>query len=279
MPKSLVVLFALLLASPFAWATDRQQDSKADVIELEPYLGVLWSFHARLGDHEGLFLLDTAGGLTVLTPKAATMAGCKPWGTLTGFRMRGDRIDLPRCDNVKLSVSHLQLHAPVAGIWDLMAKVPPGSPELMGSVALDSFAGRVVTLDLAHRQLIIESPRSLAQRVTHAREVSVHYSREIEGMALTPFVGVKGRSGTLWMELDSGSDGGAVINRHIAGELGLDPSIKGGQDVSTTLNGGVALKTRAHVDDLIYDGNIGIPTLCRWIVTFDLKAGRLWIEE
>ena len=82
------------------------------------------------------------------------------------------------------------------------------------------------------------------------------------------------------MELDSGSGDGQVIGRHVADQLGLDPSLKAGQYLSATLDGGVALKSRALVDDLIVDGNIGLlPVLSRWVVTFDLGQGRLWIAD
>ena len=268
------------LASPtHSSAAAPVAEDAAQVIELQPYLGVLWAFKARLGDREGLFLLDTGGGITVLTPAAAKLAGCTPWGRLTGFRMRGDRLDLTRCDDVHLQLSRLALHVPVAGIFDLMAKVPPGSPELMGSVALDAFAGRVVTLDIAHGRLVMESPATLPERVRHSHEVGVRYSREVEGLALTPFVGVRSRSGTLWMEVDTGSDGAAVIGRHAAPALGLDASAKGGQDLAASLAGDVALRCRAWVDDLVYDGNIGSPTLAHWVLTFDLQNSRLWIAD
>ena len=272
------VLLALFGASPRAPAAE-PGDGAAQVIELQPYLGVLWAFRARLGEREGLFLLDTGGGTTVVTPEGAKFAGCRPWGRITGFRMRGDRLDLTRCDDVSLDAAGVALRAPVAGIFDLMAKVPRGSPELLGSVALDAFAGRVVTLDLAHRQLVIESSRTLAERLRHAHEVGVRYSREIQGLALTPFVGVRTRSGTLWMEVDTGSDGAAVVGRHAAAALGLDASAKGGQNLTATLEGDVALHCRAWVDDLVYDGNIGSPTFAHWVLTFDLDKGRLWIAD
>jgi len=272
------VLLALLGASPRAPAAEPGDDA-AQVIELQPYLGVLWAFRARLGEREGLFLLDTGGGTTVVTPAGATLAGCRPWGRITGFRMRGDRLDLTRCDDVRLAAAGVALRAPVAGIFDLMAKVPPGSPELLGSVALDAFAGQVVTLDIAHRRLVIESSRTLPERLRHAREVGVRYSREIQGLALTPFVGLRTRAGTLWMEVDTGSDGAAVIGRHAAAALGLDPSAKDGQNLDAVLEGDVALHCRAWVDDLVYDGNIGSPTLAHWVLTFDLDKGRLWIAD
>jgi hypothetical protein len=276
---AVAALLASLGAPAIAATAAPAGDDDAQTIALQPYLGVLWSFRARVGEHEGLFLLDTAGGTTVLTPAGARLAGCEPWGRITGFRMRGDRMDLPRCDDVRLRVQGLALQAPVAGVFDLMAKTPPGSPELLGSVALDAFAGRVVTLDLAHRQLVVESPGTLAERVRHAHAVEVRLGREVEGLALTPFAGVKTDSGLLWMELDTGSDGPAVIGRHAAAALGLDASAKGGQELSASLAGDVSLRCRAWVEDLVYDGNIGSPTLARWIVTLDLDKGRMWIAD
>ena len=277
----LLVLFLLMttsLARAEVPALTRSQDD-AQEIELEPYLDVQWAFRARVGDYKGLFLFDTGGGTTVVSPKTAAMAGCKPWGRLTGFRMRGERLDVTRCDDFRLSVPGLDISAPVVGVFDLMAEPPPGSPELMGSVALDAFAGHAVTLDLAHRQLIVESRKSLEKRIQKAKEVSVRYGRDVEGLALTPFVGVQTESGILWMEVDSGSDAPSTIGRHIAALLGLDPLLKGNQDISAWLVGGIPLKGRTHVSDLIYDGNIGAPTLSRWVVTFDLAAGRMWIND
>src|SRR6185312_3367095 len=105
--KAMLLAFALFtsFAAPGVASAAAGGDQAAQVIELEPYLGVLWAFRGRLGGHEGLFLLDTGGGTTVLTPAAAKLAGCTPWGRITGFRMRGDRLDLTRCDDVLLQAS------------------------------------------------------------------------------------------------------------------------------------------------------------------------------
>jgi hypothetical protein len=239
---------------------------------------VLWSFEGRIGGREGLFLLDTAGGLTVVTPAGAEAAGCKPWGQLTGFRMRGDRLDLPRCDTVVIEAWGTKLDVPTAGLFDIAKLLPAGSPPLAGSVALDAFAGRAVTLDLAHRQLVVETPASLAARLRGARAVPVRFSREVGGLALTPLVAVETAQGRAWMELDSGSDAAVIVDRHVAAPLGLDPQNKGAQPLKATVAGGVALAGPALVQDLILDGNIGLPTLEGWTVTIDLNGQQLWIS-
>ena len=268
-------LLALGLAASQARAAP-SPDSPA-VIPLKPYLGALWSFDGVVGGREGLFLLDTAGGLTVVTPAQAEAAGCKPWGQLTGFRMRGDRVDTPRCDGVAVTAEGTRLEVPTAGVFDIGKLLPSGAPPLAGSVALDAFAGRVVTLDLAHRRLIVETPQSLAVRVRDAVEVPVRFCREMGGLTLTPMVPVETPAGRAWMELDSGSDAAVIVDRHVAAPLGLDPTVKTSQPLDAKIAGGVALRGRALVQDLILDGNIGLPVLARWTVTLDLARQKAWI--
>jgi len=148
---------------------------------------------------------------------------------------------------------------------------------LDGSLALDAFAGRALTLDLSAGQLIVDTPASLAARTARAVEVPVRFDRSAQGLALTPLVAVETAKGRLWMELDCGSDGALIVGRHTAELLHLDPAAKGAQSLAATIAGGVALAGNARVEDLILDGNIGAPVLKRWIVTLDLARQRLWI--
>lgn len=277
MKKTLVALLAVLL-SALALAAAPARADQPTVIPLKPYLGVLWSFEGRVNGRDGLFLLDTAGGLTVVTPSGAEAAGCKPWGQLTGYRMRGDRVDLPRCDAVAIEVAGAKLDVPTAGLFDMSRLLPANAPPLAGSVALDAFADHAVTLDLAHRRLIIETPASLAARVRGAQAVPVRFTRELGGLSLTPMVPVETAKGRAWMELDSGSDAAIIIDRHVAGPLGLNPDAKAAQPLTAKLAGGVALTGPALVQDLILEGNLGLPTLARWTVTLDLAGQKLWIS-
>jgi hypothetical protein len=249
------------------------------VIPLSSYPGQVPSLKAKAGEREGVFLFDTAGGLTALTPQLARSIGCEPWGQLTGFRMRGDRIDVPRCDDVRLELAGVALTVPTAGVWDFGKLLPRDAPPLDGSLALDAFAGRAVSLDLSAGRLIVETAASLAARTRRATEVPVRFDRPVQGLSLTPLVAVETSKGRLWMQLDSGSDGGAIVGRHAAGLLQLDPDAKGAQKVEMTLAGGVPVEADALVQDLILDGNIGVPVLKRWVVTIDLARNRLWIAE
>ncbi len=246
-------------------------------IPLEPYLDVLWSFQAEVDGKPRRFLLDTAGGITVISKPFAESIGCTPWGQVTGFRMRGDRVDLPRCDDVGLKAAGVPLHAPTAGVIDFSTLLPKDAPPLDGSVALDSFAGRAVTLDLSGRRLIVETPDSLKVRARQGVEVPVRFSREATGLALTPFVAAPTAKGQIWLELDCGSTGALVIGKHVADLLGLDPATKSGQSVEMTLVGGPKISGKVLIEDMILDGNIGVPALSNWIVTLDLANERAWI--
>jgi hypothetical protein len=191
--------------------------------------------------------------------------------------MRGDRVDTPRCDRVTIDAQGAQLDVPTAGLFDISKLLPADAPPLDGSVALDAFAGRAITLDLAHRRLVIETPASLAARIRSAHAVPVRFSREVGGLALTPLVAVDTPDGRAWMELDSGSDAAVIVDRHVAGPLGLNPDVTTSQPLAAKLAGGVALAGPALVQNLILDGNIGLPVLSGWTVTLDLAGQQLWI--
>jgi hypothetical protein len=248
------------------------------VIPLEPYVDSdHFAFRGRINGHEGLFQFDTGGGITLVTPPAAEVAGCKPWGRLTGFRMRGDRVDAPRCDGVTIEAAGARLAPPTTLVFDLSKFLPKDAPPLLGSVGLDAFPGRPVTLDLAGRRLIVETPASLKARVAHATEVPIHVVWEAEGYAPSVMAALDTPQGRVWFTIDSGSDGAVNLGRHVAALFGLDPEKKVGQPFDAKLAGGVPVTGKAYINDLILDGNIGSPVLKRWVITFDVKAGRMWI--
>jgi hypothetical protein len=246
-------------------------------IPLVPYVGPQLAIQADVGGRPGLFLFDTGGGVTMLTPQAAEALGCTPWGQITGFRMRGDRIDALRCDRVAIGIGALRLTPPTVGVLDFTKLLPASAPRLDGMLALDALADRTITIDLAGRQLIVESAESLATRIQHSTEVVVRFSRDAAGLALSPMVAVETPRGRLWMEIDCGSDATVVVGKHAATALGLDSNVKGAQALTMALAGGVPVRTTATVRDLIMDGNIGVPVLESWVLTLDLARQRMWI--
>jgi hypothetical protein len=269
---------AFVIALGAVGVSHAAEPAPAWVIPLTSYLGAVPSMQVQVGGSPATVLLDTAGGLTVLTPGGAGKAGCEPWGRLSGMRMRGDRLDLPRCDGVKLKVAGHSITIPEAGVWDFSKLLPKDAPPLDGSVALDAFAGQVVTLDLSGGHLIIETPASAKVRTAHATELPMRLAREVGGASLTPLVGVPTAKGKLWFELDCGSDGALIVNRAVAVALGLDPAATRGQPANLALAPHVQLQAKAQVQDLVVDGNIGAPILREWMITMDLAHQRLWFS-
>lgn len=268
-------LLAALVFAPFAaFAAVAPQA----VYKLEPYRKTV-ALRAQVGGHAGLFAFDTAGGITLISPALAAKIGCKPWGRLSGHRMMGDRLDMPRCDAIALRLDAQTYRLPVAGVFDIVTLLPEGAAPLDGSIALDAFAGLAITIDFPAMRLIVESPDSLRERTAQAAALPVSLARELQGRALAASVGIPTRDGTAWMELDSGNGGTILVAKPYARLFGLDPDEKGPQKADFAIGAALRAQGAAFTPDMILDGNLGMPFLKDKVVTLDLAAGKLWIVE
>ena len=233
---------------------------------------------AQVAGRTGLFLFDTGGGVTIVTPATAAVSGCRPWGRMTGFRATGERLDTLRCDNLHLTLGGRAFTAPIASVFDLQRLMGPDMPELAGLVALDLFAGRAVTIRPLAHQLVLETAASLRRRTRGAREVPIRPVRDVEGVALTVDGAVQTAEGRAWMELDTGNLGPLMVGEHVAPLLGLDANRSDGQPADFALVGGVPIRGPARVSRLIMDGDIGQSVLRDWDVTLDLASNRAWLR-
>ena len=281
-PRNRLLVLTLLAALPLAAlhaAPQATPGAKPEAeFRLEPYRKTI-ALRGSVNGVPGRFLVDTAGGSTVLSPKFVEKIGCKPWGRLTGFRMMGERLDTPRCDNVDIAVGGTTLHLPVAGVLDIAALIASDAEPVEGSIALDAFAGRTITIDFPGKRLLIESPDSLRERIRHARELPASMSREIQGRALAVSLGVPTPEGMVWMEVDSGNGGTLLVSKVYAKYFGLDPDQEGPQQGDFAVSKDFRAQGMAFTPDMILDGNIGMPFLKDKVVTFDLKDGRLWVAQ
>jgi hypothetical protein len=273
MQRLFMILAGLLFISTAA-ATAQPQA----VFKLESYRKTV-ALHATVHGHDGLFLLDTAGGLTLLSPAFAAQAGCKPWGRLSGFRMMGQRLDAPRCDGIDFQLGEQVFRAPVTVVFDVAPLMAKDAAPVAGSIALDLFAGMTITVDIPGRRLIVESSASLQARTAHARELPVLLSREMQGRALAASVGVATSKGMLWFELDTGNGGTILVSQPYATLFGLDPKAKGPQQADFAVAAGLHAQGTAFTPDMILDGNLGMPFLRDKVITLDLQTGRLCIAQ
>ena len=267
-------------AAPPATAEGRQGSaSSAPVsIPLQPLRVRLRTVTAKVGSHTGKFLLDTAGGLTLITPEFAQKVGCAPWGRITGFGMMGNKFETPQCNDVRFELPGITVTAPVVPVFDFNSLFAKDAEPLDGLIALDVFAGQAVTLDVGHDRLIVETPESLVERTRTMREGQARIAREVMGSALSVFTAVPTPKGTAWFELDSGNGGTILVSKHIAPLLGLDAKVEQPQATRFELVGGASVEGNAHVPDMIIDGNLGMPFLSKWVVTMDLARSRVWFQ-
>lgn len=249
-------------------------------IPLEPLRERLRTVDVVITGQQGEFLFDSAGGVTFLSPSFAQRIGCTPRGRFVGFRMFGDRVDMTRCDSVSLELGDVRLGPLNAGVLDLTPYLEAGQTPQDGALGLDAFDGRIVTLDLGHNAIVVETQRSVSRRIRDAVEVPARIAREVQGAALAVNIGVPTpNNGLAWFELDSGNGGTVLVSKHLAAEFGLDPEAQGPQQATFQIAPGIALTTdRAFTPDMILDGNLGMPFLSRHVVTIDLARGRVWIK-
>jgi hypothetical protein len=252
-------------ASPVA------QVAPGSAIELGDFMGRLRSIQVVVGGQRGTFLLDTGGGVTFATPEFARRIGCTPWGRITGFRLTGERLDLPRCDGIAIGLADGKVLAPATiGVLDLKPLLPPDAPAADGSLALDALDGQAFTIDLRAGTLEFETPASLARRTAGAVEVPIRVARYASsGHGLGVYARAATAKGDLWLEIDSGGGAPVLLRDKVAADAGADAAQAQAQPYKLVLPGtdaegkraDVALDTRAVVRDMIHDGVVGIPVL------------------
>lgn len=224
--------------------------------------------------HQAPFIFDSGGGITVLTPEEVRFAGCAPFGKVTGFRADGGRLTASRCGPVALRIGRYRVDREVTE-FDLQRLLGKGAPPIGGVLGLASFDGRVVTLDLAHDRVIVETHRSLARRIRGMRPVNVRIVRDAAG-GVVPFIEARAGTGTLWMEVDSGNNGPVFLAPHAERQLGI--SIPAGETRRLDLDviGLGTVPVTAASRKLIYDGQLDPAFLRRIQLTLDLGHGRAW---
>jgi predicted aspartyl protease len=250
---------------------------RPQVIKLERFRKALWKVHVTVKGKPGDFLLDTGGGVTLLTEEFSKDIPCKFWGRATGYNMFGKRSDGPHCDGVEIKAGDVALTPVSVGKIDFGQQFP-GDKAPDGLLSLDAFDGKAITLDQKAGTLTVETSASLAARTRAMKELPFRVSRECSARCLSAFVGVPTGEGMTWLILDSGAGGVSLISKEYAKVFGLDPGVKE-QRLRYEVAPGVPVDSPVMVADMIMDGNLGQPFMSRYVITFDLAAGRLWLSK
>jgi aspartyl protease len=275
-PKGSTALAFIFLVSSLVSAAGNAAD-KPQVIKLERFRKALWKVHVTVKGKPGDFLLDTGGGITLLSEDFSKGVDCKFWGRVTGYNMFGKRSDGPHCDNVQINAGDVALAPVNVGKIDFGDQFP-GDKSPDGLLSLDAFDNKAITLDQKAGTLTIETPASLVQRTKGMKELPFRMVRDCSGRCLNGFVGVPTREGMTWLILDSAAGGVSLISKDHAGIFGLDPESKE-QRLRYEVAPGFPIDSPVVVTDMIMDGNLGQPFMSQYVMTFDLVNGRLWIAK
>jgi hypothetical protein len=246
----------------------RGQPAAAIRVPMTPYFRGLRSVKVTLDEGDYTFLVDTAGGRSLVTPETARKLGCTPRGRDVGYRMNGEPVIFKNCPQLRASLSSYEIHVAPFAVFDLNSLLPSELPRLDGVVALDSFRGQVVTLDWSQDALTIHSQADADDAIrTHG--VPTRFATGENGAALSVFVPVHGAWGRMWFLLDSGNIKGTLVSRHAI----QDGSIQVSSDEIAQLRVGDrnAEAIQVATDDINYDGVLGAHYLQTHAVTLDLR--------
>lgn len=274
------MFLGLLLLGNASCATDRGvtggSGNLPTVITMKPYVGKLRTVDVTIGGRTRPFLLDTGGGLAIVTPVVAGEIGCTPFGRLVGFRNNGEKIDSQRCGPATLGIGSASARVDDLAVFDLMSLLK-GLPEVGGLLGLPAFESKAFTFDLASNRITIETPVSFAKRVRGMKEIRVRPSRQCGGASLDLFVSIDTPKSPIWLELDSGNLGGVLLSPPAAAQLGIALPEGAHKKITLEVSGFGPVQVDAIGRDTIYDGLLNARFMEQHVFAIDLAHMRAWM--
>jgi len=241
-------------------------------------------------------ILDTGGGVTLLSPGLCRKVGCTPDGSTSGKRMSGQELHIPLSRVPSITVAGHRVDNARVAVLDTDSLLHP-ELGVEGFAALDLFRDQPFTLDYPARRVILENAASLRERRAAGRSVKIRV--EQDGPSTVVFLPMELAKHTppLEMEIDSGSQS-LILDQRFMAALGIDPSAAGvkrveGKDETghgytrffSALPRALAVKgaesvtaprgSKVMFQRIIHDGLIGQNFLRETIVTFDLAKSQL----
>lgn len=270
----LTSFFLFIVLVPF---TTNSSAQAPQVIKLERFRKALWKVNITVKGKTGDFLFDTGGGITLLATDFSKDIDCTFWGRFTGYNMFGKKGGGPYCSDVPLSSRGISLTPVNVGRMSFDGYFP-GDKAPDGLLSLDSFDGKVITIDQKAATITIESEKSLKKRIKAMKEFPMRIVRECTGRCLGVVLGVKTEKGMTWLNIDTGAGGVSIFSKEYASLFGLGEEEKG-QEVNYAIDKDFKITGPAMVTEMIMDGNLGQPFLANYVLTLDLQNGRLWLGK
>ena len=265
------LLFLLLLA----------RGAAQDTILLKKYVGNLKQVEVMVGRDTLRLLFDTGGGETFISPAVARRLGKTVYGNATTFRMSGERLHYQLVDSVTLRIGSKAYYHPTMGVWDLMSILPPGLPPIDGVLSLKTFAGRVLSMDLAAGKLVVETEASYRVAVKKMTLLPSRFATGMNGGELTIFLGVRHKNRPYWLLFDSGNLNDLLLSHHSASEWGLQSdtvTVRRQLGILPLSLGKKKWEGAAASEKIIYDGalNYNLLSRSRYLIHFGRKE--VWME-
>ncbi len=237
---------------------------------------------AKVGETIAIHVIfDTGAGLDALAPSLIRKLGGKPAGQFTGFRMTGERVDIPLFVIPELSIGPMmKKDAVVAGV-DVLDKW-----RLDGIMSLNGFRRQPVTFDFVNKILIFETPRTLAN-LRAAGKSSPLQLHDQRGIALDVFAEFLVGSQRAQCEIDTGSPSATVTTRFMASlgvEVAKDERHEGSYTgilpkISLAAAPQVALaRSGVSFSNIIYDCVVGVDFWSARALTIDVANRQLIVS-
>lgn len=273
--KPLTALLFLMALLPFG-STYAQ-----DTIYLKKYVSNLKQVEVVAGSDTLHLLFDTGGGETFISPEAARRLGKTVYGSAASFRMSGEVVRYQKADSVTFTIGGKRYYHPTLGVWDLMSILPAGLPKVDGVLSLKTFAGRVLSIDLAANRLVVETEASYKARTKKMTLLPSRFATGMNGGELTIFLALAHKSRPYWFLFDSGNLNDLLMAHRTAAEWGLQSdtvTVRRELGVVPVLLGKKKGEGKAASENIIYDGalNYALLSRSRFLVHFGRKE--VWME-
>ena len=281
-------LFLLLICTVFGYG-----ETQPTTIPFETNTEGMVKIPATFGGIEVQALLDTGGGVDIVASSVLKKMPAQPAGVFAGFRMSGERVDLPLYTIPSVRIGPVEKKNVTVGVLDVLDKV--GIPAMIGMPTLRE---QPFTIDFVHKQLVFETMQSVSQRRTQG-DVVVLQVDDDRGIMLDLFAEFSfGKTAGL-CEIDTGNPGNAVNSRFM-GALGIDKDSKSVEKYTgKTITGAERTRykttipvlsfksspnswkedARVAFSDIIYDCVIGIDYYRDKVLTFDIAHRELIVAR
>lgn len=249
-----------------------------DTIQLKPYIENIKTIDVDIEGKKYAFLFDTGGGETIISPEVAKAINKKIYGSMTGFRMTGEKIKFQKLDSLELSIGKTKIFHLTVGVWDLMSILPKDLTRLDGVISLKSFEENILTIELSKSIIIIENNASAKKAIKEKSLLTTRFSNGLEGADLNIFVGIPKANNHYWFLFDTGNSGPFILSNESAEVWNVKNENYKKSPESEFVFGDKMLKTKPVAKDIIHDGVLNFDAISRYVFTIDFKNKNVWFK-